>query len=135
MSTPRVVQAFYQQIWNAGDLSAVPELVHADFVFRGSLGEESVGRTAFEEYVRFIRATLADYRCDILECVTEENQAFARMRFSGRHVARFRGYEPTGKLVHWEGAALFRFEGGAISRLWVLGDLMGLDSVLRANVA
>jgi len=32
-----------------------PELLHVDFVFRGSLGEEFRGRTAFVEYVRSIR--------------------------------------------------------------------------------
>jgi len=55
------------------------------------------------------------------------------MRFSGRHVAPFRGFEPTGKTVHWLGAALFRFENGVIADLWVLGDLAGLDTILKRN--
>jgi hypothetical protein len=33
----------------------------------------------------------------------------------------------------WHGAALFRFEGGVICELWVLGDLAGLDRVLLQN--
>ena len=41
---------------------------------------------------------------------------------------RFRGYEPTGKIVHWLGAALFRFENSVIAELWVLGDLAWLDA-------
>ena len=77
----------------------------------------------------------ADYRCEILACVTEGDQAFAQMRFSGQHVAEFRGYPPTGKPVQWLGAALFSFERRAIARLWVLGDLMGLEAVLKANQA
>jgi hypothetical protein len=55
------------------------------------------------------------------------------MRFSGIHVAPFRGYEPTGRPVHWLGAALFLLEGELIAELWVLGDLVGLDAVLQAN--
>jgi len=135
MSTPDLVAAFYQRIWNAGDLEAASALLTTDFSFRGSLGAELVGQDAFLAYVRSVRLALAEYRCEILACVTEEDQAFAQMRFSGRHVGVFLGYLPTGKAVHWEGAALFRFEGRAIAQLWVLGDLVGLDAVLRANQA
>jgi predicted ester cyclase len=133
MSTPDLVDAFYRRIWNAGDLDAASELLTAGFSFRGSLGAELRGREDFKGYVRSIRSALADYRCEILECVAEGDRAFARMRFSGRHVGPFQGYEPTGKPVHWQGAALFRFEGQSISGLWVLGDLAGLESVLRDN--
>ena len=133
MSIPRLVDQFYDRIWNAGDLGGVPELLTEDFAFRGSLGAELQGREAFKEYVRSVRTALASYKCEILDCVAEDSRAFARMRFSGIHVAPFRGYSPTGKLVHWNGAALFRFTDQAISELWVLGDLAGVDLLLRAN--
>jgi predicted ester cyclase len=116
---------------DAGDESAVPELLSAEFSFRGSLGAELKGHAAFWEYVCGVRTALAHYRCDILECVSEGQLAFAKMRFSGTHVGAFRGHRPSGLPVHWEGAALFRFEVGRISELWVLGDLVGLDALLK----
>lgn len=133
MSTPIQVEAFYGRIWNAGDFDAAAGLLTEGFVFRGSLGAELQGRDEFLAYVRSVRFALADYHCDILECVTEGDRAFARMRFSGRHVEVFRGFPPTGRSVHWLGAALFQFEGSAIAQLWVLGDLHGLDAILNAN--
>jgi len=133
VSTPDQVTAFYDSIWNRGDLEAASELLTDAFVFRGSLGAELQGREAFLGYVRAVRFALADYHCEILACVAEGDRAFAQMRFSGRHVELFRGFPPTGKPVHWLGAALFQFEGPAIARLWVLGDLLGLDAVLQAN--
>jgi len=110
-------------------------LLTKDFSFRGSLGAELRGQDDFLAYVRSVRLALAGYRCEILACVSEGDQAFAQMRFSGQHVGEFRGYQPTGKPVHWLGAALFRFERRAIAELWVLGDLMGLEAVLKANQA
>ncbi len=107
------------------------DLLAIDFSFRGSLGPELKGHEAFKEYVRAIRGALSDYRCEILTCITEANQAFARMRFSGCHTAEFRGYQATGKRVQWHGAALFRFEEDRIAELWVLGDLAGLDEELE----
>ena len=133
MSTPALVDAFYRRIWNAGELDAAFSLLTDTFVFRGSLGAELQGRDAFLDYVRMVRSALGDYRCDILDCVSEGDRAFARMRFSGRHVGEFRGFAPTGTPVHWSGAALFRFDGDAIAELWVLGDLAGLDAMLRAH--
>ena len=133
MSTPRLVEDFYERIWNKGNLDAAAELLTPEFSFRGSLGKEMRGREEFKTYVHSVREALADYRCEILSCVVEGDQAFAKMRFSGRHIAPFRGYEPTDKIVHWLGAALFRFENSVIAELWVLGDLAGLDALLQAQ--
>jgi predicted ester cyclase len=133
MTTPNLVRAFYERIWNAGELEAASELLTTDFAFRGSLGDDLRGQEAFLDYVRAVRAALADYRCEILDCVVEGDRAFARMRFSGRHVGVMRGFGPTGREVSWLGAALFSFEGEAIAELWVLGNLIGLDAQLRRN--
>jgi predicted ester cyclase len=128
-----LVRGFYERIWNAGDFQAIPGLLAPDFKFRGSLGVEVRSHEGFERYVRSIRGALSEYRCEILDCVAETDRAFARMRFSGIHTGIFRGYPPTGKPVYWLGAALFHFKGGLITDLWVLGDLAGLDEVLRHN--
>ena len=133
MEAPSLVRAFYDRIWNSGDLDHAKAVLTPDFAFRGSLGAELDGIPAFLDYVRSVRGALEGYRCDVLECVSDANRAFAQMRFGGSHVGPFRDYAPTGKAVHWLGSALFHFDDGRISRLWVLGDLVGLDAVLRAN--
>jgi steroid delta-isomerase-like uncharacterized protein len=133
MSVPKLVQDFYERIWNAGDLDAIGNLLKEDFVFRGSLGSDRRGREGFADYVQSVRSALADYSCEILECVSEDQRAFAKMRFSGVHTGHFRGYAPTGLPVHWFGAALFRFAENTIAELWVLGDLSRLDALLKEN--
>jgi predicted ester cyclase len=133
MSTSALVTSFYERLWNTGDESAMLDLLSAEFSFRGSLGAELTGHTTFWEYVCNVRTALANYRCDILECVSEGQKAFAKMQFSGTHVGFFRGHRPSGLPVHWQGAALFRFEAGRIRELWVLGDLIGLDALLKSN--
>jgi len=134
-TTVGFVQAFYERIWNAGDTGATVQLLDPDFIFRGSLGAEMRGREAFCGYVRSVRSALDSYRCDILDCVTEGERAFAKTRFSGIHVGQFRGFAPTHKAVQWLGAALFRVEGPLIAELWVLGDLVSLEGNLRENAA
>jgi predicted ester cyclase len=133
MSTPTFVQDFYQRIWNSGEAKALSELLTTDFEFRGTLGAKMQGHAAFWAYVCGVREALDPYRCDILGRVTEDSHAFARMRFSGIHSGDFRGYLPTGLAVYWDGAAHFRFESALIRELWVLGDLVGLEAVLKSN--
>jgi predicted ester cyclase len=132
--TPRqAVEAFYDRVWNRGDKAAIPELIHADFTFRGSLGPTMTGHAAFSTYVDGVTEALADYHCPILDVVSEGERAFARMRFEGIHRAPFLGFAPTGRRVAWAGAALFTLKSDKIADLWVLGDLQGLREQLQRN--
>lgn len=134
MSKPRrLIEAFYEDIWNRRDKSAIPVLLDEDFSFRGSLGQVRHGQAGFAEYVDFVHAALDNYRCDIQEVIAEESRAFARVLFSGIHRADFFGYPPTFKRLEWTGAAVFAFREGKITNLWVLGDLHGLMEQLRRN--
>jgi predicted ester cyclase len=133
MSTPKLVTEFYERLWHAGDHDALREVLHENVSFRGSLGSEVIGAEAFWMYLTTIRGALADYCCEVLECVAEEDTAFAKMRFSGTHIGVFRGFRPTGRRVEWLGAAHFVMRGGRIAKIWVLGDLAGLDATLREN--
>ena len=127
------VEKFYRVLWDAHDKEAIPELLATNFVFRGSLGEEKRGHDGFAEYVDMVHRALDEYRCTINELVIEAPRAFARMTFSGIHRNSFSGFPPTGKRLTWVGCALFTFAGEKISDVWVLGDLHGLERLLKQN--
>lgn len=134
MRVSELVESFYADVWNRGDLGAIPALLREDFTFRGSLGAERRGHAGLAEYVRQVRGALSGYRCEILDLVAEEPRAFARMRFSGLHVGPFLDFPPTGQRVEWAGAALFtKGDDGRLADLWVLGDVAGLRALLQAQ--
>lgn len=133
MSTPSLVADFYERLWHRQERAALADLLDDNFSFRGSLGAERRGREEFWAYLQQVCTALGDYRCEILDCVTEGDEAFARMRFSGRHRAEFRGYAATQQQVAWLGAAHFRFRAGRIASLWVLGDLWAIEETLKQN--
>jgi len=124
VSTPGLVGTFYERIWNAGELAAAAELLTPDFSFRGSLGDELRGEAPFLDYVRAVRGALGEYRCEILECVAEAIRRSPGCASPARTSRPSGGSADRGRSLL--GAALFRFEGGAIADLWVLGDLVGL---------
>lgn len=125
-------RSFYADVWERGNLSRIPHLLHEDFAFRGSLGPVLTGHAAFAGYVRQVTGALADYRCEILDLIEEGPRLAARMRFGGRHRGPLLGVPATGRAVAWDGAAFFTFEGDRVRDLWVLGDLQSLLGQLQA---
>jgi len=129
-----LVERFYVDLWNRVDLDCANEILHRDVDFRGSVGLHAHGRDAVCEYVSMVTTALADYHCEIQTLVVEQEQAAARMRFSGVHVGPFLGYPPSGRRVEWHGAAFFTSREHLLDTIWVLGDVATLRSQLDANV-
>ena len=128
-----LVERFYADLWNRVDLDCADEILHRDVDFRGSVGLHAHGRDAVCEYVSMVTTALAGYRCDIQSLIVHDQQAAARMRFSGVHVGPFLGYPPSGGRVEWHGAAFFTARDGLLDTIWVLGDLDALRDQLKAS--
>jgi predicted ester cyclase len=124
------VRKFYSEIWDKKNFEEIPNVLHENFSFRGSLGQEKRGHEGFKEYVDFVHSVLSNYECIIEELVAQPEKVFAKMVFTGIHESEFMGYPATGKQVSWAGAALFTFMGKKVSSLWVLGDLKSLETQL-----
>ncbi len=125
------VHKFYEVIWNKHNKEAVPEVLHESFEFRGLLGSKKYGHAGFIEYLDMVHSALGEYKCEIKELISEQSKVFAKMRFSGIHQGEFMGFEPTGRRLVWDGAALFYFNNGKAVSLWVLGDLESLRTQLQ----
>ena len=93
---------------------------------------EDIGAEIAGDFV-FGDATTEPVLTVIEETVTEQSKVFAKMQFSGLHRKTLMGYEPTGRRVTWDGAALFHFRDGKITSLWVLGDLKSLEMQLNTR--
>jgi predicted ester cyclase len=128
-----LVERFYADLWNRVDLNSADKILHQDVDFRGSVGLHAHGRAAVCEYVSMVTTALADYRCEIQTLIVEQEQAAARMRFSGVHIEPFLGYLPSGRRVEWQGAAFFTARDGLLDTIWVLGDLDTLRGQLDVN--
>lgn len=127
-SARALVERFYNDVWNQADERAAREILHRNFVFRGSLGPQLRGPDGFIDYLRSVHAALAGFTCTIEDLIETEERVAAKMLFRGTHRAPFFGIEATGRDIVWNGAAFFKIEDGLIAALWVLGDI---DAVKR----
>ena len=122
----RLIDRFYNDMWNRFDKSVFGDILDPKIHFRGSLGQTKVGFDEFGEYVDYIQAFASDFHNEVLSTITEGNQTFARLWYTGTHQGEVFGLAPTGKRFEYSGAAVFTFSDSLISDVWVLGDVYGL---------
>lgn len=127
------VRVFYNELWDHADKSLIPEIFHADFTFRGSLGPALVGHDQFAGYVDWVTGALGQYTTDILAMIEEGNRVSGKMRFHGFHRKELFGVPPSGRHVWWTGMPIFTFEDAKVRDLFVLGDIHGLIGRLKGG--
>jgi predicted ester cyclase len=125
-----LVERFYSDAWNRWDDGALDEILTADFVFRGSLGDQARGRDGFRAYRDKVRSAFPDFRNEVREIIAERDRAAVRLRCSGRHGGELFGLAATGLSVAYDAAAFLRAYDAQLCEAWVLGDLEHLRSQL-----
>ncbi len=125
-----LVRRFYDTVWNRWDDDAVDGLLAEDFVFRGSLGTDTVGRDDWRRYRDSVRAGSSDFHNGIVTLVDDGERAAARLTYTGTHDGVLLGLPATGRRFSYAGAAFFTATGGRLSSAWVLGDLTALRAQL-----
>ncbi len=129
--TARLIETFYNELWNRWNDSAVDEVLHAAFDFRGSLGQQTAGRDEWRAYRDSVRAGSADFHNEVVDLVCEGRRAAARLRYTGTHTGPLLGLQATRCRFEYAGAAFFVADGQRLVSTWVLGDLEGLRRQLR----
>ena len=125
-----LVERFYADAWNRWDDRVVDEILTADFVFRGSLGDRAQGRDGFRSYRDKVHAAFPDFRNEVRELLTDGERAAVRLNCSGRHGGELFGIAATGLTVSYDAAAFLRARAAQLCEVWVLGDLEHLRSQL-----
>ena len=132
VDTRQLVQAFYIELWNRWDDTAVDTVLAPDFTFRGSLGNQTRGRAGWREYRDLVRAGSSDFHNDVQALIVDGTQAAARLLYSGTHDGPLAGIAPTGAHFSYAGAAFFASHHGQLTSAWVLGDLVSLSEQLES---
>lgn len=129
----RLVETFYNVMWNTWSADTARTILTADIDFRGSIGLQVTGQDEFLGYMQTIRDAFPDFHNRIDDIIASDDRAAARLTYSGTHQGELLGRAPTNKRIEYAGVALFTIRGGQISKVWVLGDLWGLMRQIEAG--
>jgi steroid delta-isomerase-like uncharacterized protein len=128
----RLIQSYYEDMWNVWDFSVAERIIHEAIDFRGSIGLTVKGRDGFIGYMNTIRTAFPDFHNTIEDLIAEGDKVVAVLTYTGTHHGPLLGVAPTGKRIQYAGTAIFRIEAGQVTHGWVLGDTLGLLQQLGA---
>ena len=116
----------WEEIFNKGDLSLVPELFDTNYVYHGPMGMESKGPDGFKQVVTMFRTAFPDLHITVDDMVAEGDKVVSRWTFRGTHKGEFMGIAPTGKQVTGPGILITHFVGGKEVEAWGSSDMLGM---------
>lgn len=120
-----IVRRSYEEVFNAGDLDVVDELVSTDFVAHTPSGDIQ-GATQMKQYVMTLRAAFPDLRITIEDQIAEGDKVVTRWSATGTHTGPFQGIPPTGKRGHMTGVDIDYVIDGKTVECWNLADNLSL---------
>jgi predicted ester cyclase len=117
----QLVEQFYEEVVNAGNVDKIDELLADDFVEHEELAGISQDREGVKEFFRMLRSAFPDVRFQAEDVISE-----------GELAAEFMGVPPTGKQVTVSGIDIVRLRDGKCLEHWGQFDAMGLMQQLGA---
>ncbi|RBI61719.1 ester cyclase [halophilic archaeon] len=122
----RLARRMQEDVWNAGNLDAIDELLAEDFVQHSPWeASELRGREEFRRQVREFRAAFPDLEGTVDEVIADGDRVANRFTMRATHEGEFMGVEPTGKTVELRGTIFAHVEDGKIAERWVVDDVYG----------
>src|SRR5438552_5739601 len=120
-----VVRRFLEEVWNAGNLDVVDELIAPDYVNHTDPGQPP-GPEGVKPLVTQFRSAFPDVHNAIEDVVAEEDRVAVRVTIRGTHKGELFGIPPTGKHATITGMAFYRVANGQLAEHWVVRDHLGL---------
>lgn len=130
MSSPQegnkaIARRAAEEFWNKGNLNAVDELVHPDYV--GHMpGQEIRGVEGFRRSIEGFRSAFPDVHFHVESQVAEGDEVVTHVEMQATHHGELKGIRATGKPVAVHGMSRVRVADGKVIEEWVQWDESGL---------
>src|SRR5579872_2992489 len=106
-----VAQRFYAEVFSAGKLNLIDELIAATFADRDP-SNPFQGREGLKQFVNMYRGAYPDLHMTIEDMIAEGDKLVVRFSARGTHRGTLMGIPPTGRQVTVTAIDILRFENG-----------------------
>ena len=118
----RLVQRFYDEVLNAGQLNVLDELLTPNAIYRNpALGHPASVEEA-KQRLAGLRSAFPDLRYTVENITADGDRVVVQFVLEGTQHGEFQGNAPTGKTVRTLGMTSYRFTDGRIAEILVLAD-------------
>ena len=127
-----VVNRYLEEVWNAGNLNAVDELLAQEYVHGTPAPGMPPGREGLKQFIAMMRAALPDLSHSVDDTIAHGDKVVQRSTARGTHKGELMGVPPTGTGVTIEGISIYQVIGGKIAKEWTIVDRLGLMQQIGA---
>jgi predicted ester cyclase len=117
------LKRLYDEAWNKGNMSVIPELVSSDFIWH-TPGKDYKGTDGYKELIDLLRVPFPDLHFTIDKVVAEGDQIAFLKSGKATHTGKFMNAEPTGREVNWKQAIFSRYKDGKVVESASISDLL-----------
>jgi steroid delta-isomerase-like uncharacterized protein len=130
-----IYRRFIQEVFNAGRLDLLPELLSPAYVYRDAPPGTPPGPEAIRQVVTMFRAALPDLEITIEEQIAERDLVCSRATTRGTHRGHLFGVPASGRKIEMAGLTIVRIVGDRLVESWVRNDVMSLMNQIAAGPA
>jgi steroid delta-isomerase-like uncharacterized protein len=128
-----VYKRMIDDVFNAGKLEAVDEIVSPNYVLHGAPPDMPKGPDAIRATVRAFRTAFPDLKIELAELVAEGDKVSARSVMRGTHEGTLFGIPATHKKVEVDGLTMVTVRDGRVQESWVKNDTLQLFQQLGVS--
>ena len=122
-----ILQRYFDEAWNKGNLSVLDEIVSFDYVNHNpAIPGLPPGPAGLKPILAGFRAAFPDIHFTVEEQIAEEDTVVTRWTMCGTHQGEFMGIPATHKQVKASGIQIERLFAGKIVEHWRQSDDLGL---------
>ena len=121
-----VLQRFFEEIFNQGNLSVADEIVAVDYVNNNPAPGEQSGREGLKAFAGYLRSAFPDIHFLLEDQVAEGDKVVTRWTVTGTQRGEFAGIPATGKAVSFGATNIHRVGNGRIQEGRLSWDALGM---------
>jgi steroid delta-isomerase-like uncharacterized protein len=119
-----LMERFYAEVANAGNLDLIDELFAPDFVEHEEIEGLEPTREGVKQFFAGLREAFPDLTFTLERAVAEENLVAAQVTIRGTHRGEFMGIPGTGRAVEFVAMDFVQFADGAATAHWGASDMV-----------
>ena len=116
----------FEDVWNRKNLSAVDEIISADYVHHDANSPAASGIDGYKQFVNYYMNAFPDAHFTIDDAFTDGENEVTRWTVTGTHEGELAGIPRTGRRFSVTGISIGRVVNGKITESWNSWDALGL---------
>ena len=117
----------FDEVWNKGDLSVIPEVISPDYV---NMGSGAKGLEIFQQGIMEMRAAMPDLKYNVDEVLGEGDTLAVRLTLTGTYTGKMGDNEVTGISLYFKQVLINRYVDGKCVEATSYHDTLSLNRQL-----